>query len=63
MLKKEPEDLIEIEDDHDAGTDTNALRYSDHDQYADNSSSDNDDFELVLYEEYKHCYLYSFIAV
>ena len=48
MLKKEPEDLIEIQDDHDAGTDTNALRDSDHDQYADNSSSDNDEFELVL---------------
>jgi len=47
-LKEKPEDLIKIEDDQDAGTDADALRYSDHDQYADSSSSDNDEFEVEL---------------
>jgi len=48
MLKEKPEDLIEIEDDQDAGTDADTSRYSDRDQYADSSSSDNDEFEVEL---------------
>jgi len=67
MLKEKPEDLIENEDDYDTachGTDTDALRFSDHDQYADSSSSDNDEFEVQLYiYVYRALYIYSSIAV
>jgi len=40
--------MIEIEDDYDAETDADALRFSNHDQYADSSSSDNDEFEVGI---------------
>jgi len=56
IQKENAEELIKIEDDYSAETDADALRFSDHDQYAgyaDSSSSESDEFEVSIYSS-KH---------